>query len=248
MLKSGLTSISFRAYTPEVIIKFAKSAGLDFIEWGSDVHAPCDDVDRLNLISRLQAKHKIACSSYGTYFKMGADDPQAIMPYISAARLLGTSVLRIWCGTKASDLYTQSERSALLNEACVLAKVAEQESVTLCLEYHPNTFTDCAEAAMQMMQAANSSNFKMYWQPNQFKTIDQNLFEAKELSDYVQNIHVFNWDNTNRRYPLENSVNLWRQYAACFKGEHCMLLEFMPDDKIESLMTEADALFKVIKR
>ena len=43
----GLVSISFRKHIPEEIIKAVKSAGLTCIEWGSDVHAPCRDTERL---------------------------------------------------------------------------------------------------------------------------------------------------------------------------------------------------------
>ena len=43
----GLASVSFRDRTPLEIIKAVFSAGLSFIEWGSDIHAPCEDIKRM---------------------------------------------------------------------------------------------------------------------------------------------------------------------------------------------------------
>lgn len=43
MLKTGSVSISFREHSPDEIIKAAVAAGLKYIEWGADTHAPCTD-------------------------------------------------------------------------------------------------------------------------------------------------------------------------------------------------------------
>jgi len=50
----GLVSITFRDKTPEEILSAMKDTGLSFIEWGSDVHAPKDDIERLEGIAALQ--------------------------------------------------------------------------------------------------------------------------------------------------------------------------------------------------
>ena len=49
---TGLASVSFRDLSPEQIIEAVKKAGLRWIEWGSDVHAPCYDYENLNFILR----------------------------------------------------------------------------------------------------------------------------------------------------------------------------------------------------
>ena len=41
----GLVSVSFRPYTPEDILKAMTKAGLNYIEWGGDVHAPAGDME-----------------------------------------------------------------------------------------------------------------------------------------------------------------------------------------------------------
>lgn len=54
MYQIGLVSVSFRGLSPEEIIRIAKDAGLNRIEWGSDVHAPFDDAERLSTIAACQ--------------------------------------------------------------------------------------------------------------------------------------------------------------------------------------------------
>ena len=39
-MKTGLVSISFRKKTPLELIKASKESGLEYIEWGGDVHIP----------------------------------------------------------------------------------------------------------------------------------------------------------------------------------------------------------------
>lgn len=247
MYKLGLVSISFRKHSPEEIILAAKNAGLECIEWGSDVHAPYDDTEKLNKIVALQNEHGIYCSSYGTYFRLGVSETEELPKYITAAKTLGTDILRLWCGNKGSAEYTTKEKELLFTECRKAAEIAETQSVTLCMECHNHTFTDELIATLELMNAVNSPAFKMYWQPNQFKTIEYNMNYAERISEYTRHIHVFNWSG-DERYPLEESIDLWQKYLDSFKGERALLLEFMPDDDINSLSREAEALRKIANR
>ncbi len=244
MYKLGLVSISFRKHSPLEIILAAKNAGLECIEWGSDVHAPFNDTEKLNNIVALQNEHGIYCSSYGTYFRLGVNDAEELPQYINAAKLLGTDILRLWCGGKGSAEYTKEEKELLFAECKKAAEIAEAQNVTLCMECHNHTFTDEKAAAIELMKTVNSPAFKMYWQPNQHKTLENNIEYANAISGYTRHIHVFNWSG-DERYPLEGSVDIWQKYLENFKGERALLLEFMPDDNIETLSCEAQALKRI---
>ena len=247
MYRLGLVSISFRKHSPEEIILAAKEAGLECIEWGSDVHAPYNDTEKLNAVVASQKKYCIYCSSYGTYFRLGTTPIEELPQYIRAAKTLGTDILRLWCGDKGSAEYTEEEKQVLFAECKKAAEIAERHSVTLCMECHNHTFTDEIETATELIETVNSPFFRMYWQPNQFRTIEQNMNYAKRISKYTRHIHVFNWSG-DERYPLEESVEIWKKYLENFKGERVLLLEFMPDDDIESLSREADALRRIAGR
>lgn len=241
----GLCSVSFRQNTPLEIIAGAKNAGLNCIEWGSDIHAPCNNIEALKNITVLQKKYDIFCSSYGTYFYIMRDKTEDIINYINAAKILGTNILRLWCGEKGSSQFTESEKLQLFAECKKLAEIAQNEGVILCMECHAGTFTDTAESSIELIENVNSPNFKMYWQPYIKLSDSENEETAKILSPYTENIHVFYWVD-KKPQNLSKGIDVWKKYLANFSGKRSLLLEFMPDGKIESLKTETQTLKSIV--
>lgn len=239
----GLCSISFRKNTPQEILRAMQEAKLSVIEWGSDVHCPPEKAAQ---IAALQERYGIQCASYGTYFRLGTTPLCELETYIKAARTLGTDILRLWCGDKNSQDYTEGEKEALFAACKAAAKIAEAEGVTLCMECHNKTYTNVRQAALELMQTVCSKAFRMYWQPNQFKDEEENIAYAKQIASSTVNIHVFNWKG-KEKYPLADAKDIWRKYLSCFDGDKVLLLEFMPDGKLETLATEAAALMEIAK-
>ena len=91
------------------------------------------------------------------------------------------------------------------------------------------------------MEAVASPAFKMYWQPNQYKSVEDNIASARLLREHVVNVHVFNWSG-KEKYPLADAAEIWKKYLAELGGYKTLLLEFMPDGSIDSLKREAEAL------
>ena len=245
MERCGLVSVSFRSLSPEAVIQAASAAGLFSIEWGSDVHAPCDDFERLAEIVSLQSTYGIRCCSYGTYFRLGVTPMEELPKYIKAAKQLGTNILRLWFGDKAAEEYSEEQRPALFDACREAAALAEREQVILCMECHIKSYTQTKEGALELMRAVGSPAFRMYWQPNQFREIEENLAYARLLRDYIIHIHVFQWKEKNR-FPLSDGMEEWKCYLKEISGEHDLLLEFMPDDDVRSLPAEAATLRKLI--
>lgn len=246
MYKAGLVSVSFRSLSPEEIIELSKACGLSCIEWGSDVHAPCHDRKRLRDIAEKTKAAGLECCSYGTYFRLGVNPTEELTGYIAAAKILGTDILRLWCGDKGSMEYSEKEKEKLFSACREAAKIAEREGGILCLECHNNTFTDYLSGTKEVMAAVSSPNFRMYWQPNQYRSLEENLRYAGEMAEFTEHLHVFNWLG-DRRFPLAEGTDLWKQYLNKFSGDRHLLLEFVPDDRPETLKTEAEALFEIIK-
>ena len=245
MDRIGLCSVSFRDKSPREILEAAKNACLDCVEWGSDVHARCDDTVNLEQIAAMQKDIGIYCSSYGTYYRIGADKPGAILPYIHAAKVLGTDILRVWCGNKKPQDYTSDELERIFEDCRALVKIAEENQIIICLECHNDTLTETVDSALALMQAIDSPYFRMYWQPIYFNTPEISMEYARRIESYTYYLHVYNWDHDLNRYPLIHSLKTWKNYRKCFSGERTLLLEFMPDDRIESLQAEAETLKRV---
>lgn len=242
----GLCSVSFRKSSPTEILEEMKKVGLEHIEWGSDIHAPADDEESLLNLIKLQREYGVTSSSYGTYFKVGVHSAEELLPYIRAAKLLGTSVLRIWAGEKNSEDFTKEEKEEFFNNCRLLASIARREGVTLCTECHNKTYTNCFQSTLELIHAVNSPHFQTYWQPNQFCDEAYNLAAATSLSPYAKNVHVFHW-NEKEKFPLARGKEIWKKYLNCFSGNQTLLLEFMPDKKIESLQNEANTLRSILE-
>lgn len=241
----GLVSVSFRQHSPKEILEVTRAVGLSCIEWGSDVHAPCRDVERLREIAALQREYGIFCSSYGTYFRLGETPAEELEAYIQASRILGTNILRLWCGVKSGKDMTNEERDALLDVCRRAAKVAEASGVTLCMECHKRTFTENPDDAIWLMKSVNSPRFRMYWQPFQWQCSEQNIDNAKKIAPFAEHIHVFNWKGSEK-LPLADAVGEWQEYIKVFSTPRTLLLEFMPNGRLEELVREADTLKTIV--
>ena len=245
--RAGLVSVSFRGHSPREILRTMQDAGLTLIEWGSDVHAPCHDVARLDELAVLMREFGVTCCSYGTYFRLGQTPLSELEAYILAAKHLGTDTLRLWCGTKSGADTTPDEVASLLADCRAAADMAKAHGVTLCTECHMGTFTERPEDALWLMREVNSPHFRTYWQPFQWREVEQNLAYLRELAPYVTHLHVFQWKGA-ARYSLSEGLVEWLGYLALLDKPHTLLLEFMPDDKLETLPAEADALRAILRR
>lgn len=244
--KAGLVSISFRNNTQREILEMMRNANLKYIEWGSDVHAPHKSTEMLRELAQMQSQYGVVCSSYGTYFRLGENTTSDLEDYITAARILGTDVLRLWAGRSCGAKLSIPETEKFMDACLHAAELAERENVKLCLECHEKTFTERLEDVLMLMNNVDSDKFKMYWQPFTARSFEENLKYLKKTEKYVEHIHVFNWDS-NGRYPLGNAVDTWKKYIAELSRPRTMLLEFMPDDLLTSLPREANALREIIK-
>ena len=113
------------------------------------------------------------------------------------------------------------------------------------MECHRGTFTQCPEDAVALMETVNSPAFRMYWQPFQWLDAKGSLEVARVIAPYAEHIHVFNWHG-NRKFPLHEGIENWKNYLTVFGTPRTLLLEFMPDDRIESLPAEVKALNAIV--
>ena len=245
----GLVSISFRQHTPREILETMKQAGLTCIEWGSDVHAPRRDKERLREIVTLQKEYGIDCASYGTYFRLGETPMEELPDYIAAAKILGTNIIRLWCGNKCGADMTDEEWASLLAVCREAARIAEENEVVFCMESHHSTLTERMEDSLTLMREINSPYFRLYWQPFQWLEAEENLPIAQNIGPFTEIVHVFQWKKPKldpTRFSLYEGAEEWRSYLRAIPAPRTLLLEFMPDDQLSTLPTEAEALRTII--
>ena len=252
MKNIGLVSISFRKLTIEEIFELCSSNGLENIEWGSDVHCKPKDTEAINKINSLSEKYGIKTCAYGSYYRVGAENAgnADFKDIADTAKALNAPVIRVWAFNKGSAEVTSQEYEAVVADMRRICGIADAYGIKISLECHNNTLTDDYNSALKLLSDANCENLTMYWQPNQFKTLEYNFESAKALAPYVTNVHTFNWDK-NLRFPLSDAIETWKKYAdiiAVSKAhEHNYLLEFMPHDSPEEMSAECAALKKIFE-
>ncbi len=248
IFESGLVSVSFRKHGPPEIIKAAAAAGLRCIEWGSDVHVPPDDLSNARDVAERTRDAGLDVCSYGTYFRIGKDGAEGLRAHFAAARVLGTTVLRLWCGTAGyAQLKREGAWERLVDECRMFAAMAEAEGVTLSMECHQGTATDDPRGMTELAQAVHSGGFSFHWQPNQFKSVESNLGYARAAAPHADIVHVFQWKG-EKRFPLADGADEWRACLSEFTGRpRKLLLEFMPGGEMDELKREAETLREIVK-
>lgn len=251
MNNTGLVSVTFRGLTPEQIVPLLKKNGLAAVEWGGDIHCVPGYFARAKEIRTLCDENGIRVTAYGSYYRVGVKEANApsFEDIVSTAAALGAPIIRVWAYNKGSADVTKDEYTAIVADMRRVCALAEKENITVTLECHNQTLTDEYHAALKLLSDADCDNLAMYYQPNQFRTVEYNKEAAMALRDVVTNVHVFNWRG-NDKMPLGEALGLWREYKAILdggRGPHDYLLEFMPNGTPEELKAEAAALKDILE-
>lgn len=241
----GLVSVTYRKLTPAAIIDLAARAGLDCIEWGSDIHVPQSDPTNARRVGEMTREAGLTVSSYGSYYRPGMG--QDFAPYMEAACALKAPVIRIWAGTKGSASVDAATRAAWASEAKAACRMAAAAGLTVAFEYHHGTLTDTAASALELIHAIDEPNCRLYWQPEFAKPGELILSDLDAVAHLVEVCHVFTWNPDHSRRPLADGREVWREYLSripAWEGKP-LLLEFVPNDDPDLLAQEAAALREI---
>ncbi len=242
----GLTSITFRIVSAEDILALAVAAGIEGIEWGSDIHVPPHDLDNARRIGEATREAGLAVTSYGTYYRLGCG--QDFSAYLDAAEALGAPLLRLWAGTRGSADTDPATRRAWVEDARRCAAMAAARGRTVAFEYHHGTLTDESESAILLMREIDHPACRLYWQPEFAKSPEAIVEGLRAARPYLAALHVFLWNPDHSRRPLSDGIDLWRSWLALVPEarEVPCLLEFVPGDDPAILPREADALRAIL--
>ena len=115
MIRSALVSITFRKLSPAEIIGLVKQAGLDGIEWGGDVHVPHGDVARAGEVRRMTEDAGLQVSAYGSYYRVGHEEPCPFEQIVETAVALGAPDIRVWAGKQGSEASDAAYRNLVVD-------------------------------------------------------------------------------------------------------------------------------------
>lgn len=261
-MKTGICSITLRQMSPAELVKLVAHAGLDSIEWGSDVHVPPGDLKIATDVREMTVDAGLEVSSYGSYWKVLEADgtPAPFEPVLESALALETDVIRVWAGHHPSDAVSDAEREAIYTHLRAALEASAKAGVKLGLEFHANTLSDSNGATMKVLKEINHPSLFTYWQPIYWLTDPQYRIDGlKDLAGEILNMHVFHWlfrpgagswgESTDRR-PLEEGAADWKTYFSIPLDptiEHYALMEFVRDDDPDQVRADAAILKNILE-
>jgi len=250
MIRPGLCSVTFRHLPPEEIIRVAVQAGLEGIQWGSDVHVPADNPARASEVRRQMDDAGLVCDTYGTYYRTGLPESESIEGLLENAGLLGARSLRIWAGIVGSAEITPEARYHFMRDLERVLKFAESRGITLVLEFHGGTLTDSSESTVKLLQEVGHPFLKAAWQPLLHLGHGERVRSLESLLPWLDQLHVFHWQShagVVERMPLADGTAEWRDYLNLAANrlqvpERWAYLEFVREDVVAQLLSDARTL------
>jgi sugar phosphate isomerase/epimerase len=251
MLRSGLVSITFRKLSPGEIVDLVSGAGLECIEWGGDVHCPHGDLARAEEVARLTAAAGLRTSAYGSYYRLAEDNGFGFEAVVASARALGAATIRVWAGRRGSAQADADYRARVVEESRRCAELAAAAGMTLSYEFHSNTLTDTNQSARDLLDAVGHESVRCFWQPPNGRSTAYRLAGLRAVRPDLSNLHVFTWEDDNRRLPLADGEEGWATFleeAAADSRDHDALIEFVVGDSPESFERDAQVLRSWLER
>jgi len=254
MIKSGVCSVTFRDKEPKEIIEIVSKAGIQSIEWGSDVHVKAGDVKTAQKVREWSEDAGVDVSSYGSYYRLGMNHDVA--PYLESAKALGARQIRIWGGLNPSSYMSFDVRLELIREAKEISRMAAAYGISLSTECHSGTVTDIPESLLYFMYEVNEPNFCSYWQELLHIQEERQLHSLKTLysSGKLTNLHVYQFDNMKmqrKQTLLREGRDKWMERLMVFKSDiqtRYAILEFVKDGDLESFIDDAKVLTEIIEK
>jgi 3-dehydroshikimate dehydratase len=182
-------------------------------------------------------------ASYGTYWRATGDDDGADL--VDAALALGCRRLRIWAGTTGSADASARDRADVVARVRDLADRAAAQDLELAFEHHDGTLADTVPATLDLLAEVDHPRVGTYWQPRVGEEPAVALAGLAALLPHVRAVHVFSWWPADVRLPLAGRTDLWTGALALLAAADRpmdLLLEFVPDDDVSLLATEAACL------
>ena len=218
--------------------------GLQGIEWGGDVHVPHGNLERAREVGRMTRDAGLAIASYGSYYRVGHEEPAPFEAVLDTAAALKAPTIRVWAGNKGSADADKEYRESVVTESRRIGELAARVHIQVAYEYHGATLTDTAASTQKLLEEVGLPNVKSYWQP--WGTVEECTAGLESVLPSLVHVHAYSWDQaTGERLPLSGRVALWRRCLRMLRTtgrDHFVLLEFVRNDSPDAFLEDAETL------
>lgn len=256
MIHPGICSLTLGQLPPADVIELCVATGLTHIEWwGRDNgHIPMGDVHRARSVGEMTREAELTIATYGSYYRVGESEVQGLAfdSVLKTAVALDAPAIRVWAGTKGSDVITPDQRQTVIDDAMRIAAMCTDKGVRLVFEYHQGTLTDTDISAAALAEALQHPAIDFGWQARTGVPVSENMEGLAGILPRLGTLHVFNWTKEAGKYlrrPLGDAMNEWRGYfglVAETGRDHVALLEFVKDNSVDQFKADAVALRELV--
>ncbi len=250
MFMGGLVSVTFRELNPEQIIDLVRKSKLNAIEWGGDVHVPHGDLACADSVRDLTRQAGLTIVSYGSYYRVGHNEPIDFEQVAETAVTLGAPVVRVWAGKQGSDDADDAYWKTVIADSKRIARIAAARKLAVSYEYHAGTLTDTCAGTLRLLNGADEPNLLTHWQPVAGRGLAKNLDELTALLPHLCHLHCFHWVD-GQRCPLADGIADWETYlqaAAETQRDHAVLMEFVADNEPDNYLADAGELRQMLSK
>ncbi len=253
MIAPGLCSITFRSLAADHVIRVARRAGVEGIEWGADVHAPPGGGPAIVALAARSRDAGLEVVSYGSYLGMAppGDDDAAVDAVLATASALGSPMVRIWTEFGVTPASSPAERRRVTERTAALVDRIAEEGLLAALEFHPATLTENAGSAIALLDDVGRPGLRTHWQPDPALPPAAALDELARVTSHLAHLHVFAWGPTgiDDRQALVDGEPLWAPALALadrdgapLPGRRYALCEYVRGDDPEQFVDDARTL------
>ena len=253
MITPGLLSVTFRKLTPLEIVGLVRTAGLQVIEWGGDIHVPPGDAATAREVRRITEDAGLAVAAYGSYYRLCVGDGPDFSAVLESAVALGAPEIRVWAGNKGTFESDEAHFQTVVAESLRLADFAQKAGIVIAFEFHGGTINDTYEASRRLLDALDHPAIKTYWQPPLQVPEAELLAGLRRLLPRVRDVHAFHWtveENVGLvRHPLSEGAAFWSQVLDILRStgrDHAVMLEFVRDDSPDAFREDSRALLALL--
>lgn len=242
--KLGLASVTFRNKSIEDVVSIAAKGGIDYIEWGADVHVKNEDEARK--AKRLCDENNIRISSYGSYYTVGTNDRNEWERICRTACAMSASSVRVWLGKKNSQDTDENEYLNILADAKSMCETAQKYNLTVCPECHDHTYNNDTDAFLKIRQDIGKDNFRTYFQSRYFR-MNYDLDRIDRTFDYIENVHVSYRDLNREQRTKKKDKNYIDTLIKKLKEKNfggIIMIEFVTFSSEKSFLRDIDRLRK----
>lgn len=242
MNRIAFTTVTFRQLTRRAVFEIAAENGIRQIEWGADIHLQPHDTAARAEVVRLQQETGITACSYGSYYRLGANDLERWRAVTQTAAAIGAKTIRIWAGDRSSAQTDEAQFRALVAETLTLADIAAEQGLTVAFEFHKGTYNDNGGSSVKLLQSIGRSNVKTYWQP---MSTPADMADLNAVLPYLAGVHVFHWSRSGRRFSLKFGRKKWERFIRTIAhsgAEVPYIMEFVKGDSRKQFARDAKTL------